>query len=357
MTRSQSRAAVLVPTYRKTPQVLANLAYLAALSSPEIHFLISDCSADPEKKDYLNRLEREHPCVSVVCRPQRTPLYRDLVTLLEQARYYDYVSICADDDYISLPYLTQSIELLDNDKAAVCAYGNYLLWVNGNIDVDSWEATDSSPVTRLQSVFEPTRFNTLLFSVFRRSAMQPWINFCTDHPMIAAFFDFIHLSSLLVQGTIRHQPNGFYLWTGENWDTSNKNYESKARYYCDVGLPAKFTAFHDLHFAIEGINFFVGEYCPILDLNTRLACAQTIWSRCMTLFRKKVYAQEEDYAQMIAGSSLAIDALRFLLQKEACDDTQILSAFEAILAVFSEPLAKEYAIRFCASVARAKVCD
>src|SRR5215471_4461914 len=315
MTRSQGRAALLVPTYRKTPQVLANLAYLAALSSPELHVFISDCSVDSEKHDYLNRLKREYPCVSLVLGKERLPLYRDVSGVLNHIHSYDYLSICADDDYVSLPYITESINLLERDSAAVCSYGNYLLWVNGNMIIESWEAIYGSPVERLQSAFQPTKFNTLFFAVFRRRAIQPWINFCSGHPMIGPFFDFIHLSSLLVQGSIRRHSDGFYLWTGENWDTKDKNYESKARYYRDVGLPSHFTAFHDLHFAVEGINFFVGEHCPISDLSTRLACAQTIWSRCMVVFREKVHAQGEQYTELLQVSPLAMEAIHFLLQK------------------------------------------
>jgi len=355
MGTSQNRAALLVPTYRKTPQIMANLAYLAALSSPNLHVWISDCSADREKKNYLNRLKSQHPFVKLLFHKQRVPLYRDVAASLALMQSYNYLSICADDDHVSLPYLEGSIEVLESDSSCVCSFGNYLLWLNGSVYFQAVNATDSSPVIRLQQAFDANAFNRLFFTVFRRSAMQPWINFCTGHPLIGAFFDALHHCSLLAQGTVRHQISGFYLWTGENWDTDEKNHEARKRYYADVGLDPEFANFHDLHFGVEGINFFVGEHCPISHLGTRLACAQTIWSSCMASFKEQVLRVEPGYSEALAVSPLAVDALHFLLQKENCDDRQILDAFEAILAVFSAPLAKTYGAHFRRSLARAIV--
>lgn len=355
MVRPENRAALLVPTYRKDRQALANLAYLAALSGPDMHVWISDCSGDPEKRDFLDGLQRSHPFVRLLSRKQRVPLYPDVAAAMNQMGSYAYVSICADDDYVSLAYLEDSIAFLEKDEASVCSFGNYLLWINGSVRWEAWEVADSSPVVRLQRCFGLESWNRLFFAVFRRNALQAWINFCNGHPLIGAFFDAIHFCSLLVQGHVRYQRKGFYLWTGENWETNESNYDSKTRYYRDVGLPSVFAVFHDLHFAVEGINFFIGEHCPISDLDTRLKCAQTVWSGCMSTFREKVKLQENLYAELMAASPLAVDALRFLVQKESCDDRQILVAFEAILARFSEPLAKTYGAHFRESLARAKV--
>jgi hypothetical protein len=41
------RIALLVPTSRNTPQILADLTYLAALSSHDVRVFISDSSGDP----------------------------------------------------------------------------------------------------------------------------------------------------------------------------------------------------------------------------------------------------------------------------------------------------------------------
>jgi hypothetical protein len=355
MAELQNRAALLVPSYRKTQQVLANLSYLAALSSEKMHVWISDCSGDRGKQDYLKRLKKEHPFVRLLLREGRVPLYPDVAAAMNEMRSYAYVSICADDDYVSLPYLEGSIELLENDASCVCAFGNYIGWLNGVLGQDIWETTDGSPADRLQRAFNPGAFNRLFFAVFRRSAMQPWINFCDGHPLVGAFFDAIHFCSLVVQGPVRQHTNGFYFWTGENWDTQEKNYETKSRYYRDAGLPGEFAAFNDLHFGMEGISFFVGEHSPISDLNMRLACAQAIWAGCMSTFRDGVNAHEDFYFPLLVASPKAVESLRFLLEMENCAVRQALVAFEAILAVFSAPLAEQYGRHFRASLSRTRV--
>jgi len=207
----------------------------------------------------------------------------------------------------------------------------------------------------LQLAFKPESFNRLFFAVFRRRAMQPWIDFCSGHPLVGAFFDAIHFCSLVVQGQVRQHKNGFYFWTAENWVGYYENSESRDRYYRDVGLSGEFGAFHDLHFAVEGLNFFVGEHSPIHDVTTRLACAQTVWSACMLRFRETVRAQEEHYARLLAASPEALNALRFLVQKEECAVKQALAGFEAILAVFSADLGAKYGTYFRRSIARATV--
>jgi hypothetical protein len=355
MAELQDKAALLVPSYRNTPQILANLAYLAALSSSKMHVWISDCSADKEKQDYLKRLKNEHPFVRLLLRPKRVPLYPDVAAAMNEMQSYAYASICADDDYVSLPYLEGSIDILESDPACVCSFGNYVGWINGSLGQDVWETSDASPVARLQRAFKPGSFNRLFFAVFRRGAMQPWIDFCHGHPLIGAFFDAIHFCSLVAQGQVRQHGNGFYFWTGENWDTQEKNFESQSRYYRDAGLPGDFAAFHDLHFAMEGINFFAGEHSPISDLNTRLACAQAVWAGCMTVFRERVNAREDVYFQRLVGSPKAIEALRFLLETENYAVRQALVAFEAILAAFSAPVAEQYGTHFRASLARTRV--
>ena len=140
---------------------------------------------------------------------------------------------------------------------------------------------EASPVARLAYGFDPNRFNTMFFTVFRRSVMTPWLNFCNGHPMPGPFLDFIHCWSLLAQGMVRCHQRGFYLWTAENWDTPDSSLRNRVRYYNAVGLPDAFHLFHDLHFAVEGLLFFLGEHSPITDWDTRIACAQAVWSRCM----------------------------------------------------------------------------
>lgn len=352
------RVALLVPTYRNTPQILANLTYLAALSSQDIRVYIFDSSSDATKREYVLRLRDAYPFCDVSIRPQRTPLYPEVMRFLEIAGSYPYVAICADDDYMSLDYVVQSVDVLERDSAAVCSYGNYLVWLSKrSIFLDSRDVTESSPVTRLAHGFDPNRFNTMFFAVFRRNAMTPWLNFCKGHPMAGPFLDFIHCWSLLAQGTVRCHQSGFYLWTGENWDTWNSNLRSRVRYYNAVGLPEAFTPFHDLHFAVEGLHFFLGEHSPITDQDTRMACAQTVWSRCMGRFCKDVQLHRQKYLDLLRHSPQSLQALHTLVQPSNSSPAMLIDQFVTIIEAFSKQHAQRYSAHVRASLSRAALFE
>jgi hypothetical protein len=344
---------VLVPTLRKSPQVMANLSYLAAISSERCRVMISDCSTDPEKHAYLVKLQELHPLLQLALRAESTPLYQDIAESLPMAAPSRYTAICADDDLMSLDYLLRSVEMLERDSTAVCSYGNFLSWRGGQLFIERLESPEPTPVARLQNAFNPSSFNSLLFTVVRRAAMQPWVDFCKDHVMIGPFFDFVHFWSLLAQGKILCHPKGFYLWTGENWDSPEKNFATRARYYTRVGLHDAFTLFHDLHFAVEGLNFLLGRYSPIVDVHARVPCSQIVWSRCMERFRQRLKTDEPRYFGVLRNNAHAIDALRLLLQQNSCEDPRIIEWFSAVVAAFSPALARRYWEQFRANRAGA----
>jgi hypothetical protein len=175
----KGRVALLVPTYRNTPQilVLANLTYLTALSSQNIRVFISDSSGDATKRDHLVRLQHAYPFCDLRIRLERTPLYQDVVALLKLARSYPYVALCADDDYMSLDYLLRSVDVLERDRAAVCSAGNYLVWLsNGTIQLAARESTETSPVVPLQK-FDPNSFNTMFFCGVSTQCYEPVAQF------------------------------------------------------------------------------------------------------------------------------------------------------------------------------------
>src|SRR5262249_37361079 len=152
-------------------------------------------SADTEKHAFLERLKTSHPFVDLLLQTDRQPLYRDVCGLLDATKSYRYVCICADDDHMSFEYLQHSIDALERDATAVCSYGNFLSFRGGQFFVEHLTSLEPSPVVRLENAFNPRSFNSLFFTVVRRSAMQPWADFCRDHPLIGPFFDFVHFWS------------------------------------------------------------------------------------------------------------------------------------------------------------------
>jgi glycosyltransferase domain-containing protein len=336
-------SALLIPTFRSSKQNIATLNYLSKFSSSDLNIIISDCSKNPKKHEELKIIEAQNPFVKIIYQTENVPLYYDIVNMFENTNSYDYVGIFPDDDYVSLSYIEKSIAILKKENDCVCSYGNYLIYqTNGAVFRDSRSALEETGPARLKTGFNPNYFNTMFFAVFQRSAMEPWINFTKNHPLISSFFDFLHCASLMAQGKIITHTDGQFLWTGENWDTPEANGLTRERYYIQVGLPASFALFHDLHFAVEGVNFFMGKHSPISDDETRIACAQIIWDRCIQRFKNDVFQNPVAFEQALQSSPTAIQALNSLLNQNNCDSKNILFWFTEILNVFSIEKSKRY---------------
>ncbi len=343
-----NKFALLVPTLRSEQQNLATLSYLAALSSPTLHVVISDCSTDPDKHAFLYQLKTYHPYLTVLCRDNKYPLYQDICNMLIYAKDYDYVAIAPDDDYASLSFYSKALEVLESNPDAVCSYGNYVIYqTSGYTFRDSRMATEATAEERIAAGFNPNYFNTMFFATFRRSAMEPWLNFVQNHPLISSFFDFLHCISIMVQGKVICHTAGNFLWTGENSDTSEANSKTRARYYIQSGLPEEFSLFHDLHFAVEGVSFLLGENSPLADRANQEKCAHIVWGRCMDRFRNDVERNTQLFQECLQQSEFAIVALNNLLSQTDCTDRKILNWFADILALFSTKKSKEYLAYHC----------
>jgi glycosyltransferase domain-containing protein len=340
---NMKKTALLIPSFRSEKQNLATLAYLASFANPELHVIISDCSLNNEKHDYLKKLSANNQHVMVLYQSTKYSLHQDMVNLLDYAIDYKYTAVVPDDDYVTYSYIEEAIKVLDNNPECVCSYGNYIIYQsNGNAFRDSRDSLDNSPINRIKNGFNPNYFNTMFFSVSRRSAMQPWVNYCKNHCMIAAFFDFLHCISMMAQGKIMCHQKGHFLWIGENWDTPEKNAQTRASYYRQTGLNEDFCIFHDLHFGVEGVMFINGKDFPMLNAQAKKECAEIIWNICMTRFKQALNAQPEIFNNAIKKSDQAVGALNYLLQPNICHDPRLLEWFLIIVECFSLNLSQSY---------------
>jgi hypothetical protein len=282
----RKKNAVIVSTYRDDDQVLANLLYISNLANGNTEVIISNCNPSSKKRGLLDDISEANPYVRVINHNEKVPLYNDISNIvLNRCVDNDYISIVADDDSFTLGYISEAIETMSRNANVVCSYGHYLILLSdGRVFSDSRSAHQSSPYERVLNGFNPNYFNTMFFASFRRSAILPWALFCHGHPMAAVFFDFIHCISLMMQGEILTHTKGYYLWTAENWDNPDANVKTRGRHYDTVGLNQDFAVFHDLHFAVEAVNFILGKYSPVQDDAERDKCAEIVWQRCMKRF-------------------------------------------------------------------------
>lgn len=335
---------LIVPTYRSDLQVLANLAYLAALAGEDLGVVISDCSGDAAKREYLSRLASANPHVRVILNDWKVPLFADVCrAVLQDAGSAEFVGICGDDDYVTLTYIRHSLTLLRDDPGVVCSYGSFIVCQSSqNIFVQSPSVMAERAAERISAGFNPNSFNTAWFAVFRRQALVPWTAFCANHPLMAPFFDFIHYISLLAQGKVKTHNLGYYFWTAENWDTPEKNWKSRSRYYAVAGVPDKFVYFHDLHFATECANYLLGKHSPLVDPQERLSCAQVAWDICINRFRIDLGNNRQFFRELLGGRPAPVEALHDIVNLQSCAGTSRIDWFATILGVFSADCASRY---------------
>lgn len=339
---------IIVSTYRDSLQVIATLSYLISIASEDIHIIISDCSGSQSKMAFIKNIEQQNPFVSVLINDNRVPLYKDISSIIiEKTAPDSFISIVGDDDIFSLDYIIHSADLLQKNIGAVCSYGNYIVCqTNQNIFIDSRNALENIATERIKKGFNPNYFNTMFFAIFRHSALMPWANFTQNHPIPAVFFDFIHNLSLMAQGKIMTHHHGHYLWTGENWDTPEKNQQSRIRHYQTIGIHENFHLFHDLHFAVECANFLLGKYSPVTDSSEKEACAQIAWERCIERFRPMVQQNEGLFVHILSPHPKAVESLKQLYHLTHCNHSQRTAWFANIVEVFSADIANRYRLFF-----------
>jgi glycosyltransferase domain-containing protein len=335
--------SIIVPTHRDTLYARATLSYLAHFADDRNSVIIADNSVSPEKHDFLQRLKRDHPGVQLHLHPENIGGMQNLFFLLENSADSEYLFICSDDDSLSLEFVTTSLEMLENNPSASAAAGHLLgLLTDGNHITEQFKLTQGDPYARLNAWFDPNSFNLVAYSVFRRTAIQPWVDFCRDHPMRACFFDRLICMSTISSGQLVRHANGAYLWSAGNWDTPEANWKSRMRWYVDAGVSENFTHYMDLHFAVESAAFLLCEHSPVVDKALRSQCANIVWERCMNRFRQTVMQNEAAYAAPFATFPDAFDALKILFNHQTAPDVALLMHFPLVLAAFSPDAAAKY---------------
>lgn len=339
---------IIVSTYRDSQQVLANIRYLSGLAANNVKVIISDCSNSENKQKLITSLANNNINIKSQIHNYKIPLYTDISKIiLEKTSESDFIAIVGDDDLFSIDYVFESVNTLNENIDAVCSYGNYVISLtNKKLFIDSRSSLENNAIERISKGFSPNYFNTMFFAVFRRNALLSWANFTESHPIPAVFFDFIHCLSLMAQGKIITHQKGHYLWTGENWDTPASNANSRSRHYQNLGLPEAFTLFHDLHFAIEIANFFLGKYKPIANHQENLICAQHGWDQCMSRFRNQLNSNQQLYVSALNGNQIALSALQALYHQNQCDKSENIQQFVNIISHFSPEHGRKYFSHF-----------
>jgi len=338
-----SSSAVLVTTHRTNPETLANLAYLAACSRADLPVYIGDNSALATKHEQLLALARSFPHVHLLLYPTNVGAFQNFLNLLEASKPHPLLAFATDDDRVSLTYIDRGFSDLRAD-ASVSRSAGLMIRVqsDGRVEVDPKASLAKSPSARIAEYFNPNSFNTIYYSVFRRADISPWLAFRHQHPLPGIFFDFLVTLSTLAAGKFVRHSEGHHLYHSENWDQPQVNHNSIAASYLSLGLPAEFSFFHDFHFAVECLNFFLGRNSPVREKEEALRCADIAWSRCFSRYVATHVASEQVFEALIKRDPVISVGMQKLISQGRVSVEEVLSLFLLILSVFSSDLCERY---------------
>ena len=343
LARAMPKCTILVPTHRDGRKERITLQSVAHFSSDTIRVMIADNSTLPAKHQYLRELAKTVPGVEIHIHEKNIGGMQNVLYLLEHSRDSEYVALCSDDDTLTMDFVETSLELLHGQPTASGAAGHLVaLHSNGTSSFEPAVICGDSATDRIAGWFNPSSFNLLIYSVLRRSDLQPWIEFNRHHPMRSAFFDFLLTTAVAARGPVKRHASGAYIWRADNWDTPGRNFASRCGWYRELGLPESFAIFFDLHFAVEQAVFLLGRHSPVISPQDRAGCAEVTWSRCINRFRQAVAQQEGAYVAAVNGTPRAVDVLRAFYHHDGCPSPELIRHFPVLLAEFSPSLAEAY---------------
>jgi hypothetical protein len=336
-------SVVLVMTHRTGQEELANLAYLAACSRPDLRVIIGDNSASECKHQFLRALNRVHPYFQPLLHQSNIGSYRNFLALLNASGDVDIITFATDDDRVSLSYIDRGIkDLRCNPHISRSAGLMVRVSSEGIVSQDNHAALSPNASERFFEYFDPNSFNQIFYSTFRRSQISNWLAFYNSHPLPSAFFDFLATLSTLAYGQFVRHTEGHHIYFSNNWDTQSENQNSRSRSYETLGLPGSFSIFHDLHFGVECVNFLLGRHSPISDESMARECARICWNRCAARFSGLYRNNRDSFVNLLVKNPDLVSILDQIADGQEVPVDRVLGGFAGILSVFSIAIAERY---------------
>lgn len=340
------RLSILSSSIRTDPralQILAGLAQVAVAHPGEIEIIISENSGDPQKRGFLEFQQQiAGDALAIHYQNPPKPVHDDFRFLFEVSDA-EFITFCADDDFVSYDYLIGAWRALEANAEAAGATGAYLIHFPPNqyIYHDSGREAllDRSVTRRILGYW--TRWgghNALLAGgVLRRRTLGPAFDYLRGHPLEGVFVDFYFSYSALAQGVALHVDIPFLFY--EHGRSYYDGALACQRHLQRKGLPGEIAHVHNLHRAVDTVVFLLGRYSPIADRQEAWNCAQELFRMHMETFR----------GPLIKGgleSSWLPEALRpiigTLLNQDPLGFDVALRALLQVVDIYDRDLAEKY---------------
>jgi len=247
---------------RKGLATIARVANLAALASDDVEIVVHDNSGDPEKQDFLAKMQGPNrkivsvnPCSS----------WENMVQAVALATG-DYIFEVGDDDDVSsfsIPPFLKAIDEIDADPSYVMVNGFYIIEAGGQSALYAYENLDSpSPAGRVAS-FLSSPYCVLTFSAIRRSLRSNIDAFSRSMPFRFAYLDQIQSALWLCSGRVRRMDRLTYAYDLQNWASPDRGRKADLRFFTDAGVDASALRLKELINAFEGAKAITQKYAEL----------------------------------------------------------------------------------------------
>lgn len=336
------KCTILVPTYRWDDSIVKTLCHYASFANEELGVIISDNSTNPEKHDFLDRLKLLFPQVIINKNNENIGALKNWVFLYELCGDCEYIIYLADDDFVTIDYITDSVNFLENNSGYVACSGRFVvksglnsLYVCNNI------TSGETFIERVSSyISDLNNPGSICYSVMRKKYFGRYLNYINTHPFPVAFFDYYIAPTLYFHGKFMSLDKGIYLWDSGNWFQYDSFRSSITSKYKEFGLPEFFADYFYLHMAADSIVYAYSKFFQFNEQTLSAQLSVVLAEARLTWFKNLLKDRIEGHMSLL-GEACYSKVNSFLLNP--CNDIrEVVSVFLEILCATSPDLYQLY---------------
>jgi hypothetical protein len=301
------KLSVVMPSHNVGRHVNLNILNACSMGGSEVEVIIRDNSGNPEKRDFLSRIQTTNCRILSV---DECPGEENTKRLIDEATG-EFVFFIADDDYANsyaIPSILAEIDLIRDDPAIVGTTGIMIVDDTPQtyfVCFDDLNKPD--PVDRFQSFLRGYWPSVFQYSPVRLSALRDIWSFSSTLPVYVCYHDLLMNCMLLMHGRLTYRQRFLYQYYNANWSSPEQHLNSEANSFRNAGLDVSAVRVQWLIAAFEGAQTFASKYQRVqLPQEQRQALAFCWFNRWFPELRKVASRQVKGakfdmQAQQLAG--------------------------------------------------------
>lgn len=336
------KCIILVPTHRWDDSTVKTLCHYASFANEELGVIISDNSTNAEKHAFLDRLKSLFPQVHINKNNVNIGAAKNWVVLYEQCGECEYIIYLADDDFVTIDYINDSVNFLENNSDYVACSGRFVVKSGLNSFYVCNNVTSGESFIERVSSYTSDLNNpgSICYSVMRKIYFGNYLNYIKLNPFEAIFFDYYVAPTLLLHGKFMSLDMGVYLWDSGNWFQYDSFRSSITSKYKEFGLPDFFADYFYLHMAADSIIYAHSKFFQFNEQSLSTQLSVVLAETRLTWFKNLSRDRIEGHMSLL-GDTCYNKLEAFMLNP--CNDIQeVVSIFLEILGSISPDLHRLY---------------